>query len=320
MANPRQKDDEALRQEARSWVVKLTSGTATDADAWQLSAWRNRSPAHEGAYRDAVSLWNQLAPVANRQALADSTLQQRRRVVRRRRLIGGGAAVAASVGLIVTGERLALIPSVDEMLAEYRTGTGEQRRLTLADGSLVEMNTQTSLSVRYSAAERQVTLAGGEATFTVQADPQRPFIVAAAGGETRAIGTVFDVRRDGGVVCVTCLEGKVEVRRHTSTVLLPAQHVRYSDAGLGAVATVDPDLITGWRQGILVFRDETLAGVVAELNRYRPGLIVLAGGDHADQHVSGVFHLDRLAEVMEQLERIGGVRALALPGRLVILR
>lgn len=325
MAEPNLQDDEALRREAHHWVVRLTSGAATDADAWQLSAWRDRSPAHEAAYRDAVHLWKQLAPVADRQQLLDRMQRKRRAAIHRRMLIGGAALAASGAGLFFAGDRLHgdrlhVVPSLAELTAEYRTGTGEQRRLTLEDGSAVEMNTRTSLSVRFNEAERRIELAGGEATFTVSPNPARPFVVAAAGGETRALGTVFDVQRKSDEVCVTCLEGKVQVRRINSVELQSAEQVVYSGSGLHRPRSVDPELIASWRRGVLVFRDEPLRQVVGELNRYRPGLIVLAAVERADQRVSGVFHLDRLEEVLTQIERIGGFRSLSLPGRVVILR
>jgi transmembrane sensor len=312
-------DGDALREEARAWIVRLTSGEATDADAWNLASWRTRSQAHEAAYRDAVRLWRRLAPAAGLQARLDQVRQQRRRVLRRRTLIAGGAAAAIG-GVLAGGRRLDLVPSLGEVLAEYHTGTGEQRRLALADGSIVEMNTRTSLSVRFSDTQRRIDLAGGEAIFTVTHDPARPFTVAAADGETRAIGTVFDVRQDPDEVCVTCLQGAVHVQRIESVDLPAVQQVRYTPRGLDQPRAVDADTVVAWRQGLLIFRDEPLGHVVATLNRYRPGLIVLTGESGADRRVSGVFHLDRLDEVLAQIARLIDMRPLSLPGRIVILR
>lgn len=315
-----QADDEALRKEARRWIVRLTSGAATDADAWRLSLWRNQSPRHEAAYVEAIRLWHQLPRAAARHATIDEA-QHQPRLIRRRRAILGGVGLAAAVsGLVVGADRLAVIPTLGELNAQYRTGTGDRRRLVLEDGSVVEMNTRTSLSVRYDGSERRVELAGGEALFTVMPRSARPFIVAAAGGETRAVGTVFDVRRDAEAVCVTCLEGRVRVQRFEEIELQAAQQVSYSSDGLGRSRSIDADLVTGWRQGVLVFRDEPLSRVVAELNRYRPGLVLLAGADKAGRRVSGVFHLDRLDEVVTQIARTAGLRPLSLPGQLVILR
>ncbi|WP_187830154.1 FecR family protein [Siccirubricoccus phaeus] len=321
MAKARQHDDDGLRQEAHRWVVRLTSGAATDADAWQLSAWRSRSPAHEAAYRDAVRLWHQLAPVANEQGLVDREQHRRRAVRRRRALVGGTALAASGAGLILLGKRLDLVPSPGVLAAWHRTSAGEQRRLALEDGSVVEMNTRTSLSVRYGGVERRIDLADGEAIFTVRPDPARPFVVTAAGGETRALGTVFDVRRDGDEVSITCLEGKVRVQRIGSVDLEAAQQVAYSPAGLArSPRSVDPELATGWRRGVLVFRDEPIRRVLGELNRYRPGRIILATAEPAGRHVSGVFHLSRLDEALTQVERIGGLRRIALPGGILLLR
>lgn len=250
--------------------------------------------------------------------MLDKERHLRRVMLRRRALVGGTALAASGAGLLFLGGRLDLIPSLGELTAQHRTGTGEQRRLALEDGSVIEMNTRTSLSVRYGGAERRIDVAGGEAIFTVHPDPARPFIVTAAGGETRALGTVFAVKQHDDGVCVTCLEGRVEVRRMGSVELDAAQQVTYSDAGLTQPRAVDPELAASWRRGVLVFQDEPLRGFVGELNRYRPGRIILASS--TDRHVSGVFHLDRLDEALTQVERIGGLRSLSLPGRIVVLR
>ncbi|HVZ07813.1 FecR family protein [Rhodopila sp.] len=319
MAEAGRDDDDRLGSEARAWLVRLTSGEATDADAWQFGVWRQQSPRHEAAYRDATRLWRALAPVAHGQMLLDRAARGRR--VRRRALIGtAAAAAAAGAALVIGGQRLQRVPSLGALMAQYRTGTGEQRRVTLEDGSVVEMNTRTSLTARFSDAERRLDLVEGEALFTVRPESGRPFVVSAAGGETRALGTVFDVRIGDAAVQVTCLSGRVAVERLQHVELWPGQQVTYSSQGLGDIVTVTPDLVDGWRRGVLVFRDAPLREVVAELNRYRPGLIVLIGGVETERHVSGVFHLDRLDEVLAQIERIGHVQAMSLPGRIILLR
>ncbi|MFZ6762139.1 FecR family protein [Pseudoroseomonas sp. WGS1072] len=309
-------DRDALRREAGAWLARLTSGQATDADAWQVASWRARSPAHEAAFQEAARLWRQLAPVM---AEAPAAALPRLAAGRRGLLMGTGLA-ASLAGLLVAGRSGGWLPDLTGPGADHRTGTGERRTLTLADGSIVEMNTLTSLSVRFTEAERRILLMGGEAAFTVPRDPSRPFIVASAGGETRVLGTVFTVAMAAGAVSVTDLEGRVAVRSSGEVQLRPGEQVTYDKAGLGPVLRVDPVVASGWRQGLLVFRDRTVREVVAELNRYRAGHILLLNDEAGQRRVSGVFHLDRPDQVVAHLQRMTGLRDRALPGGLLLLR
>ncbi|RAI61063.1 FecR family protein [Roseicella frigidaeris] len=316
MTDPPASQDE-LRREAQAWVARLTSGDATDADAWRLALWRRRSPAHEAALRDAARLWSRLVPAMPREgALALPPAGHGRRG-----LLAGGTALAASAGgALLLGQRGGWVPSFAELGAAYRTGTGERRRLALPDGSLVEMNTRTSLSLRFTAGERRVLLLGGEASFTVVRDAERPFVVASGGGETRVLGTVFNILMEADAVSVTDLEGRVAVQAAGDVQLGPGEQVSYGPAGLGARRRVDLALVAGWRQGLLVFRDRSIRTVVAEINRYRPGHILLLNEAAAQRQVSGVFHLDRLDQVVAHLREVAGLQERALPGGLLILR
>jgi transmembrane sensor len=310
---------DALGREARAWVARLASGEATDADAWQVAAWRARSPAHEAAFQEAARLWSRLAP-ALRTGGAPSPLPLRRSPVGRRGLVIGGSLAASVGGGLVAGRLLGWLPGLEELGAEHRTGTGERRVLALPDGSKVAMNTRTSLSLRFTAGERRVLLLGGEASFAVTADPGRPFVVASAGGETQVIGTVFNILMEPGAVSVTDLEGRVEVRSSGDMQLGPGEQVSYDAAGLGPRRRVDPVAVSGWQQGLLVFRDRSIRSVVAEINRYRPGHILLLNEAAAERQVSGVFHLDRLDQVVTHLVQTAGLKPRSLPGDILILR
>jgi len=307
------RDADALAREARAWVVRLTSGAATDADAWQLHLWRDRSPAHDAAFREAVRLWNHAG-------LAAASLETPApRAMGRRPVLLAASGAAAAAALVVAGSRAGWVPSLAELTADHRTRTGEQRRLVLEDGSTIEMNTQTSLSVSYTPGARHVALIAGEAAFSVTRDPARPFTVAAAGGKTTVLGTVFTIRHEEDAVRVACLSGRVSVARDGAVELGAGERVRYGAAGLGTVGPA-PDAEASWRGGMLVFRNTPLAAVVAEINRYRPGHVLLLGRGQAASQVSGVFHISRPDEMLAHVARVSGLAATPLPGGIVILR
>jgi transmembrane sensor len=314
----------SLNEEALAWVVLLTSGAATHDDAEALRMWRRRSPAHEAAFRSAARVWRRSGEAALAAAVVDAAVVGRVRlrasVGRRRALIAGTTLAVGAVGVIFAGMRFGYLPPVGGLLADHRTGTGEQKRVVLADASVVELNTRTSVRVRFTASERRIELIEGEASFSVASDSQRPFIVAASEGETTAAGTVFAVRQLDDVVRVVCLEGSVIVAAGRRAHLGPGERITYDDRGVVAMARVDGEAETAWRRGMLVFRDQPLSGVIAEINRYRRGRVWLGAAAVGQRKVSGVFHLDRPDEALAHIERTQGLRATALPAGLVILR
>ncbi|TXL72997.1 DUF4880 domain-containing protein [Vineibacter terrae] len=307
---------EALQREALAWVVRLTSGAATQADADGLKAWRRRTPAHDTAFRAAVRLWQQAGAAAT---LANG-VRPRPKLPGRRMVMAGAALAAGAAGVMLAGVRLGYVAEPSAWLAEHRTGTGEQKRVVLPDGSVAELNTRTSLSLRFTPAQRGVELLDGEASFAVTKDASRPFVVMAGRGTTTVTGTLFTVRDQDDVVRVVCVEGSVEVRARETARLSAGDLATYDDRGLHSVARADAAAETAWRRGMLVFRGQTLRQVVEEINRYRRGRIWLENAAAAQRKLSGVFHLDRLDEAITHIQRTLGLQATQLPGGIVFLR
>ena len=237
---------------------------------------------------------------------------------RRAFLTGTLAASAAAATYAAFHPPLDLWPSISEMTADYRTATGEQRQIALADGVAVEMNTQTSIGRRPTANDMErIELIAGESTVRTMSHTLQ---VAAGDGHASATDAVFNIRRDGDKVSVTCLEGEVRVTCRSSTIdLVSKGQVSYSEAGLGPVAQSDPAVVTSWREGFLVFHDARLADVIAEINRYRPGRIVVVGEVLGRRPVNGRFYLARLDEVVDKFQNAFGARVMSLPGGVVVL-
>jgi transmembrane sensor len=309
MPAPTEPDLDALEQEAFAWLARITSGAATDADRTALMRWRQRDPAHEQAFRHAAQLWRQLGQAG---ALTAGEFRPGARHSRRY-LLRMGAAAAAATGAAAGGARLGFWPYPGEMLADHRTRVGEQRRVSFDELGLgervsVELNTRSSLSVDKAATPARLTLIGGEAAFTVRAGRRDALVVAVAQGTVSADDAVFVVRSDGAAVEVTCVDGAVDVvQQHGRLRLRPAEQAAWERERLLRVAEVDVEVVAGWRRGLLIFRNEPLEGVVAELNRYRPGLILVASHQAAQRRISGVFHLDRTDEALTHIEQTLGV-------------
>jgi len=313
---------DALTQEALDWVVLLKSGSATVADGAALQSWRQRDPAHEAAFRNAVKLWNNLGATARELAdapRAKAAERPRSGFRRGRRAFLGGAIAASAAGCLIARPPFGLWPSVAELSADYRTGKGEMRHVVLAQYISFDMNTLTSIAVR-SASPARLELIAGEATIASQLTLTRPLVVIAGDGRITAADATFNARCIDGAVAVACVAGEVEVEQHQRTALVRSgMQVSYSARGLEAPTAVDPDRATAWHSGLLIFDREPLAQVVDEVNRYRPGKIIVTEGTLGSQLVSGTFHRDRLDDVITQFHKAFGARVTTLPGGLVLL-
>jgi transmembrane sensor len=319
----------AAKDQAMAWVVRLASGTATTEDAEALRRWRGENPLHRQAFAEAKLLWEALGAaaeeVAPRLQASGSVVGPAApaRLIGRRALIGGAlAASAASVGYVGSRPPFRLWPSIGELRADYRTLTGEQRQVVLSNDVSLFLNTQTSIGLgSTSPGAREIELISGETAIFANGASSESFDVVAAGGRATATIARFNMRRDSATVRVTCLDGDVTVERSEKSVTVPPGHqVTYDEKlGLHEVAPIDLAVATAWQKGQLIFRHEPLARVVEEVNRYRPGRIVLINEELGQRDVVATFHLDRIDEVVDHLSRAFGARTRSLPGGVVLL-
>lgn len=332
-ADDRDSTLDPVEREAVAWVRRLTSGQMTVAEADALRDWRNKSPAHGAAFAAATRLWKDLEPAARSlrqvgRGAGPAQIGQRPSpaMVSRRLWLGGGLVAAASAAAyVVIRPPMGLWPSLSELRADYRTGTGEQRNIALSADTSVRMNTQTSIVIRSIHEDtEQLELIGGEASFSTTARDGRSLAVLAADRWINATTAQFDVRhlhgRTAPSVCVTCLQGSVSILRDSDAKLLVAgQQVRYDADGFTRLRTVDAELVSAWQRGVLIFRATPLSDVVEEVNRYRPGRIIVVNSELARLPVSGRFRIDNLSEILDELERSFGAKMQSLPGGLVLL-
>ncbi|QHI97394.1 DUF4880 domain-containing protein [Xylophilus rhododendri] len=312
---------DALQQEARVWLRRLSGGQATQWDAQAFLRWRERSAAHRTAFAEARRQWQALQPAAGELLRSDPALQallrpaRQRPPARRRAFLGamaGGAVAAAAAGIAVN------YPPA-QWNADYRTATGEQKSLRLGDSVQVVLNTQTS-------ARRQdggLELLEGEAAVDLAADlanGRQPFCIAAGSGRSLGAAGRFEVRYLDGRVRVACIDGTVRLEHPGGSRLLQArQQAVYDSASVSDVAAIDAAELSAWRHGELVFRQVPLEKVVREINRYRPGRVLLASQSQRQSAVSGRFAIAHLDAALLQIQRSFDLRASTLPGGLLIL-
>lgn len=217
------------------------------------------------------------------------------------------SGVAAAIVLGVGG--FVWWPSAPEppVRLQYASGVGEIREIILGDGSVVTLNTDTSLGVQFSETRRLIDLSRGQALFEVATDG-RQFVVEAGGRQTLALGTVFDVRVEEGVI-VTLVEGSVSVSGAGEALVLSPGEQLVASAGGATINAVDTSDLLAWKQGMVVFDNTTLDKAVAEMNRYSEVNIRLGDAGLAAERISGRFPAGKSVEFAESMELMLPVRS-----------
>lgn len=326
-------DRSSLDREAYAWVMQFASGKAGVADIAALKRWSACDPAHAEAFDRISRTWKALGPLgqalsvegvlsndANRRTSA--AMGPRPNMGRRAFLAGGLAASAAGVAIVAARSPFGLWPSWPELAADYRTKIGEQRRITLADGAAIEMNTLTSIALRPIETETgRIELIAGEAMVTASSRASADFTMLVGAGRIVAGDARFNVRYQDRTACVTCLAGEIRVERPgtAALALLADQQVLYSDKEIGSAITVDPALVSAWQEGIVIFQSTPVAEVVAEVNRYRSGRIILTNAALGHRLFNARLRIANLDRVVGQIEQAFGAKATTLPGGIVLL-
>ena len=284
------------RSEAALWFAELKNRSISVERVAAFREWR-KDPANRRAYDEMDSLWRAgeaLGEDPEIQALASDVLAATSpAAIRRRRgraaLATGLLAAAVVVGMWVWR------PWQPRLV----TQVGQSRVAALPDGSQVTLDTATRLIVDFQGDRRRVVLVRGRAFFDVAHDRHRPFVVEAGGERVEALGTRFDVRKDGEQVQVNLVEGAVRVEnlrgeRAQAPVLAPGDHLAAIDGRMSR-RRADMEVQTSWREGKLIFKATPLGDAVREVNRYSDRRIEIASPGLDDARVSGVFKTDDTA-------------------------
>lgn len=293
---------------AGHWFALQRSGEMTAQQAREMRVWLEQDLAHRAAYDELEQVWSLAADarsdphiLALREAEL-AALRPRRRKRQPRPL--AYAAIAASLMVVVFGSWIAvstgLLDEIGWMTSgetqEFHTGIGQRTTINLDDGSVVTLDTNSAIRTRETGRRRLVELEQGRAFFRVAKDPARPFIVRADGKTVTATGTAFDVRTEPGLFMVTLVDGRVTVEapkgqywRGRSTDMTAGWRLVARDDGQWTVSRIDVGKEIGWLSGRLIFENDRLSDVVAELNRYSAKKVVLRDAEIADAPVVGGF-------------------------------
>ena len=302
----------------------LAAARKADFDRW-LAA----DPRHAQAYARIERLWVKLeAPVAevarSDPAAAEPDGQGRHWLAT---LLPRPAWAAAGLAILLAVGAVQVDDVVTALRSDHATAVGERALLELNDGSRVTLNTDSAIAVDLSPERRQVRLLRGEAWFDVTPDAARPFVVATEAGRIRVTGTSFGVRLGDDAAVVALTEGNLELRTGDgpgdtapALVLTGGHQARLSPDGAFGPTALNRTAATAWLHGQIVFFDTPLPDVVAELNRYRAGRIVILDGSLDSLTVSGVFATDSPDDGLDAIASTLPIQVTRLTDFLVIFR
>lgn len=310
-------DGEAERGElletAAHWLLRILKDDDPNTRR-NLDIWLAASPANAEAYaevRAAMELTRRYSDDAGmlqfRQDALDRMAGQRR--TRRRYAIAVAIAIVLAIpaGWIAYSQLTMPTPQIAAAypVTRYRTNVGQNRVVTLPDGSTVTLDTDSAMQVAFSASERRIVLDRGQASFKVASDRQRAFTVVSGDRQVVAHGTEFDVRLDPGRVTVALLEGAVSVAPiaggRGSPVRLQPNEVLTADGNNVAVHHGNVRDLMSWRDGLLIFENRDLRSAAREMGRYDKVRVEFADQRAAQMRISGSFHAGETRAFAEAL-------------------
>jgi transmembrane sensor len=354
---------ELVAEEAATWFVENREGTLTAQQEEEFIQWLQTSPVHVAEYlaisglgRDigdvaksvdtpVSDLLHRVAAESNIKPLrsANETRLRKMAMKRQRRLLLLSSPVVrfsaiAALAIVLCSWSWLTHQKKDQ---QFATRHGEQRTLVLADNTVVHLNSDSAISVRFDEHRRRLAVESGQALFEVANDAARPFQVRAGNSVIEDIGTVFDVFRQNAQTVVTVVEGQVAVW-DSSHQTPPEPTSSSTDQGLagrskplaslqagdqveiapsGQVETrraANVGKATAWVRHEIVFDRDSIASVAAEFNRYNTIQIEVNDPRISDMSISGVFHIYDVQSFVDFLNGLHGVHT-SLMGRQLIV-
>jgi transmembrane sensor len=338
----------AVVAEASEWFIDFRAGDVNGEARLRFIEWLRRSPEHIQAYLEVSGVWSELpssdpegrfdiasliasarnesdviplSPLSPRPPPAPPAAEPRafRQLTRRPVLAAAALALLASI------TALFLVINRDTARS-YATGIGEQRTIQLMDGSTVELNSRSRVTVRLTDRQREVALIEGQALFRVAKDKQRTFVVRAGDAQVRAVGTEFDVYRKQTETVVTVVEGRVETYPGSdgagaaAIVLSAGEQLTVLPHTVTKPRRADTVAATAWVQKRLIFEETPLSEVAEEFNRYNRRPLAIADLELQKLKISGVYSSTDPASLINFLRNQNSVRVIETENQVRVVR
>jgi transmembrane sensor len=313
----------SIRAEAAAWVLKQRdTGQWSEADQAALDAWLAQSPQHMVAYLRLDTVWTRADRLAALRNFPPEAVQSRAHFSPLLLRIAAAFAIAALVGVATASYLLSPRERV------FSTPVGGHEIVSFADGSRIELNTDTVIRARMTTDSRTVWLEKGEAYFQVKHDAAHPFVVMAGDHRITDLGTKFLVRRDTAKLEVAVMQGRVkfdtpDMRTPLKPALLTPGDVMTATASTVFITHENARAAAkelSWRRGVLIFDSTSLADAASEFNRYNREKLVIADPAVAGMTIDGTFPTDNVRLFARVVQDVLGLRVESRADESVILR
>ena len=331
-----------INQQAAEWFTLMQSADVSAGDRQKLTDWLSENPEHQEAYRQIELIWQTVGDLSDSHegsALRRSTEQfsatlkslfmapvaMINSLVPSPRYAMSFAALCIAVGLI-------MLPKPNESVhTYYSTQAGEIKTIALADTSEIILGPKSKISTSISDIERSVDLITGEAFFDVAKDRQKPFFVTTDNVSVEVVGTQFNVQKIGDAVSVAVLEGIVNVfgqgDKDSQSATVPAvvltagqKVIKAHDLAFESVIAMPSSDLAAWRLGRLIYRDISLADVVADAGRYFEGKILLQSDELADEKITVTLRTDQIDQLPQMLAQTLPLQVQVVSDDIILLK
>lgn len=322
----------SILEQAYDWRILKLDSNITPAQQRAFDTWINSDPRHAEAFERTqvmVSVFGDMREENINEEFRQPLLSERLKLwwwafidvkngIPRLALFGGSLSIVAMalVFWVMVGTQQTVV-SDSPIISKYESPLGEVTRVTLEDDSVVTLGASTSIEVKMFTDRRVVTLTSGNALFNVQTDETRPFSLSSGNLNVRVIGTVFELKHNGGVARIGVSEGHVKVSHpliingentgvFASEDLRAGQQIAIQHQTLGGVTPIEIDNIGNWRDARLVYKEAPLSEVIADANRYSkiPIMINDPNNKLSELTISASFDGNNIDKTLELLPKI----------------
>lgn len=325
-------NEKSIVEIAVDWYLCLNSADATEEERRSFQTWRNENPEHALAFSRVETLWGKFDPVHSDAAKAGlkSALKTGTNIKQIAR-----HAKTPMLGLLLSALLYGSLQSTPVLIwmADNKTSIGEQKTITLDDGSVIKLNTDTAIDLDFNDMQRIVILRKGEILVTVSKDKSRPFIIATQHGTAKALGTKYNVRLENNGTQVAVVESSVETcnnptllgtnlfsyKEKTCVTLIAGQATEFNNEDLGKVNAIDTESIVGWASGSLAIDNQPLPTVLKELQRYSKSTLRYNDAELNRLHVSGVIPLHDIRQSLGVLSTRLPIQVNELPDNTITI-
>jgi len=298
-----------VQAEAALWLVRLQSETRTEAQVAAFRQWLLADQAHATAFEAVDSTWDissglprDLRGPVNAPAVSN-----------RRKVLAGSATLLGGAGAFAFWR--------GAEARTFQTDVGEQKHVSLDDGTRIFLDTDTRLVVRFNEAQRTTHLQYGRVNFRIASDPIRPFVVNAADAKVIALPSNMDVRLDGPRLSVVLVKGAVDVVRSSAQPekLLTGERIVIDAQGFGHRDRPTLAPLLAWQTGQAIFEDGRLSDAAAEMNRYSNVKLVIPDAETGELRVSGIYAVGDNIAFANSVARLLPVKLVQGEGRIAIV-